>query len=307
MVRSLNREANPRIGQGWRARLALRFEAGPERTQLARREHQGPLVIQRPFYPEGPEPSADAGAPSGTRAGSLAAEPCHAYLIHPPGGVASGDDLTLEVEVGARAHALLTTPAAAKFYRRGPAGHAVVRQHLRADGLLEWLPQENIFYPHALVDLSTRLYLRGAARCIGWEIGCLGLPASEQTLGSGALRLCFGLWHEDRPLLLERLNLDDSVCAARWGLGGHVALGTALAYPAGPEELECARTALGAAGSGADCGESLLACTLIDGVLVCRATARRTDRLRALFVHWWQAVRPRVLARAARAPRIWAT
>jgi urease accessory protein len=276
--------SQPQPGRGWQARLALRFEAGASRTLLAAREHVGPLLVQRPFYPEG--------------------EPCHVYVIHPPGGVAGGDELTLEVEAGPGAHALLTTPAAAKFYRRAPAGGARVQQTLRADGaVLEWLPQENIFYPDAAVELHTVAHLSREARFIGWEIGCVGLPASAQDLAHGALRLRLELWRDAQPLLLEHLNLDQQALTARAGLAGHVAFGTALACPAGRRELECARAAM----AGADCAELRLACTLLDGVLLCRATAQRTDRLRQALVRWWQAVRPCVLGREAVAPRIWST
>jgi urease accessory protein len=55
------------------------------------------------------------------------------------------------------------------------------------------------------------------------------------------------------------------------------------------------------------CADVLLACTLVDGVLVCRALAPHADRLRQLFVTIWQALRPAMLGREAVAPRIWAT
>jgi urease accessory protein len=285
--------------RGWQARLSLRFEAGPARTLLTRREHVGPLLVQRPFYPE----------PASVEPVRTVA-PCHVYLIHPPGGVASGDELLLDVEAGPGAHALLTTPAAAKFYRRGPAGRALVQQRLSVDGgVLEWLPQENIFYPDAAVELATVASLAEGARFIGWEIGCVGLPASALDLHRGTLRLRFELWCRQRPLLLERFNVGHEMLAARWGLGGHAAFGTALAFPATERELQCARAALAATDgtAGGDCADLLLACTLVDGVLVCRATARRTDRLRAAFMRWWQAVRPGLLGKEAVAPRIWST
>jgi urease accessory protein len=281
------------LAGGWQARLALRFDATGGRTRLAHREHEGPLLVQRAFYPEAPI----AGA-----------QPCHVYIIHPPGGVASGDELRLEAQVGAGAHALLTTPAAGKFYRRGPAGLARVTQSLSAaGGALEWLPQENIYYPDSAVELRTIVRLSGAARFIGWEIGCLGLPASAQGIGNGSLRLDLELWHEGQPLLLERLALAPPVSSARWGLAGHIALGTALAWPAGPAELERARAGLGDGAAAGICTGMTIACTLVDDVLVCRAIAQRTDQLKQAFVRWWRLLRPTLLGREAVLPRIWAT
>lgn len=269
--------------RGWQARLTLRFEAVAARTELTRREHVGPLLVQRPFYPE--------------------ERPCHVYIIHPPGGVASGDQLVLDVAAGPGAHALLTTPAAGKFYRRGPAGCSRVRQSIAVDqGTLEWLPQENIFYPQAAADVATVVQLTGAARFIGWEIACLGLPASERGIEDGLLRLRFELWRERTPLLLERLNMTQESQRGRFGLQGHAAFGTALLFPAGAAELELARQCLPA-----NCADLLLACTLVDGVLVCRGTGRRADRLKEAFVRWWQALRPAVLGREAVRPRIWST
>jgi urease accessory protein len=280
--------------QGWQARLELRFEADAGRTRLAHRRHHGPLMVQRVFYPE---PTAATA---------------HAYLLHPPGGVVSGDQLQLDVEVRRDAHALLTTPAAGKYYRRAGLDGSVasMTQTLSVSGgVLEWLPQENIFYPDSAVQLSTQVWLDDGARFIGWEIGCLGLPANQATLGDGTVRQAFELWRGDAPLLLERLNIDRSCLAARWGMAGHTALGTWLAFPATERELALARAALAALGAPAavNCADMMLACTLVDGVLSCRGTASRADRLKQAFIDLWRALRPALLGRAAIAPRIWAT
>ena len=55
------------------------------------------------------------------------------------------------------------------------------------------------------------------------------------------MRQAFELWRGAAPLLLERLNIERSCLAARWGLAGHSALGTWLAYPAGAEQLALRR------------------------------------------------------------------
>src|SRR6187402_782414 len=114
----------------WHARLELGFSRSGSRTVLARRRHFGPLIVQRPFYPEG-------GI-------------CHVYLVHPPGGIVGGDQLALQVEVERDAHALLTTPAATRFYRAGPHPRAALNQQFVVqDAALEWLPQETIVFDGA--------------------------------------------------------------------------------------------------------------------------------------------------------------
>lgn len=263
--------------QGWRADLQLTFARRAARTCLVERQHRGPLLVQRPFYPEG--------------------DVCHTYLVHPPGGVVGGDELRLQVDTRQGAHALLTTPAAAKFYR---SDGRVARQNqiLRGDDTtLEWLPQESIFYPQANVRSTTRIELGSRAKFIGWEIACLGLPARKQPFDEGELRLHLELWVDGSPLLIDRLRI--SGAAPRWGLGGHEAIGTLLAYPATRAMVDAARLLQQ---PGVELGV-----TLVDKVLVCRALAAQAEPIKRAFIACWQTLRPLLLDRPAVPPRIWAT
>lgn len=261
---------------GWRARLELTFARAAGRTRIVARQHHGPLLVQRPFYPEG--------------------DVCHAYIVHPPGGVVGGDELQLQVETRSEAHALLTTPAAAKFYR-SDGRTARQEQILRAEGTtLEWLPQESIFYPQARVRSVTRIELASSARFIGWEIACLGLPARQQPFDRGELRLHLELWAAGAPLLIDRLRISGDT---RWGLGGHESIGTLLAYPATRALVDAVRC-LQAPGVE-------LGVTLVDEVLVCRALAAQAEPIKRAFIESWKTLRPLLLDRPAVPPRIWAT
>jgi urease accessory protein len=274
------------VPSGWRAELRLQFAARGRQTYLARREHYGPLRVQRPFYPE----------PGGAESGA-----CHTYVVHPPGGVVGGDELCVAIEVTAGAHALLTTPAATKFYR---SDGRVARQMQRLSvgaAVLEWLPQENIFYRGARVRSVTRIDLGAGSRFIGWEIPCLGLPASRDYFDAGNLALDLELWLDQRPLFVDRLRIDGATVAraAACELAGHHAIGTLLAYPADRGMLDLAR---GVAVHGAE-----LAATLVDGVLMCRALAGQAEYARRAFVAIWQVLRPALLQCETILPRIWAT
>jgi urease accessory protein len=267
--------------RGWTARLDLEFAQRDAQTYLARRQHIGPLLVQRPFFPE---PNA-----------------CHVYIVHPPGGVVGGDDLTLSIRALDGSHAVLTTPAATKFYRRNEA-HAQQRQRFDArHATLEWLPQESIFYPDAWARSDTIVELDSHSRFIGWEIPCLGLPARGDAFERGQLRLSMELWVDGVPRFIDRLHIDGAHRArkAAWGLGKFDAIGTLLAYPATASMLDEVR---GLSFDGVE-----LAATLVDGVLVCRYLGAQAEAVKHAFIAIWRALRPMLLERPAVLPRIWST
>ena len=274
---------------GWQAAIDLGFAADGGTTHLSRRAHRGPLVVQRPFRPEGPEV-------------------CHVYLLHPPGGLVGGDELTVDVAVDAGAHALVTTPAAGKIYRTNGAGvRQTQRLRVAAAGTLEWLPQEAIVYDGARATLETRVDLARDARFIGIDAVCFGLPARRAPFERGLCRQLFELHRDGRPLLIERGHYDagDGVMSARWGLGGASVLGFLVASPAPDAAAVESVRALAAAAAGGD----LAAVTVVgDGdALVARHLGGDAERARTFLHDAWRLVRPTLLGRAAVPPRVWAT
>jgi urease accessory protein len=265
---------------GWRASLRLTLRAAGGRTVLAERAHEGPLVVQRPFYPEGPV--------------------CHLYLVHPPGGVAGGDHLALSLRAEPGAQGVLTTPAATKIYRSFGARIARMEQHLLADdATVEWLPQETIVFRGARARLSTQVELAGRARFIGWEVLCLGRPASGERFDAGEVHQDFGISMAGRPLWRDRLRLqgDSAAMTGQWGLGALPVLGTMLACPADAALLQLARAT----------GSAEVSCTLADGVLLVRLRGASGESVRNELQRIWHALRPAFTGLAPHSPRIWAT
>lgn len=264
--------ADPLV-RSWRAALALGFERQGERTVLARRESEGPLVVQKALYPEG-------------------RDVCHAIVVHPPGGIAGGDELVLDVH--ANAHALLTTPGAAKWYRSaGPwAKHKLAFQ---VRDTLEWLPRETIVFDGALAELECDVTLGSDARYIGWEIVCLGRTGSGERFSSGRLKMHTRVRRDGKLLWLERGEIEAGGVLMRspTGLGGRPVFGTLVATcDAGAAMSQC---------------RALAPTTSLPGLTIARYLGDSTEAAFEAFAAIWTLLRPSVVGRNAIAPRIWCT
>lgn len=273
-------------GQGaWNASLSLGFARRGERTALVRRSHRGPLVLQKPLYPEGEAV-------------------CHGILIHPPAGIAGGDRLSVEVDVGAGAHALLTTPGAGKWFRSaGARSRLTQRIRVEAGGVCEWLPQESIVYDRALGDLVSEVDLAAGAVYLGMEMLCLGRTGSGERFRAGELSVATRIRREGRALWLERGRLSGGspLLASPAGLAGQPVTGTLLAAAPGLSTalLAACREERPTAGEAA--------VTLLPGLLVARYLGPACEPGRAWMLAIWRRLRPALAGRPAIVPRIWNT
>lgn len=267
--------------KGWQGRIDLRFGVRGQRTVLEQRRRQGPLTVQRPFYPEG--------------------DTCHVYLLHPPGAAVAGDQLETNIAVGTSAHAVLTSPGATQFYRS--SGRQVLQQQnlvVEPEASLEWLPQENILFSGAEVRSTTRVELSSGARFVGWEMLCMGRPSSHETFQTGHFDQRFEIHVDGHPLLLDRLQVSPRP-SGKAGMAGHAVAGTLVATPADQKALDRVRDI--------DPGtlEGIVGSTLLDHALVVRYLGAETEELKGLFARIWEVLRPLVLERPACPPRIWKT
>lgn len=294
----------------WQAQLDLTLQRQHDATRLTRRRHHGPLLVQRPFYPEGPKCS-------------------HIYLLHPPGGLVGGDRLVCNIDLREGAHGLVTTPAAGKVYRVADHTSAARKwqgQHsflqLAPGATLEWFPQETIVFDGAQGHIHTRIDFAADATVIGWDMLCLGRPQAGEQFNKGEIRQNLELHRDNQPLVIERALFEggDPILTAPWGLQGQPVVGTLYAYH--PEltrsGAEQAATLLGrvrdtlTTQSGTELPNSpapapLLAATLVNDVLIVRYLGASTEQCRSVFVNIWQQLRPELAGCEAHLPRIWNT
>ena len=274
--------AEPLISS-WKAQLALDFRFQDQKTTLAKKFHDGPLVVQKPLYPEG-------------------REVCHAIVVHPPGGIAGGDELSLKVNTEKNAATLLTTPGATKWYRSaGPWA----RQDIALDvkGSVEWLPQETIVFSGALAQSAVEVDLAAGAALIGWDIVCMGRTGSGERFERGSYRSSIRIRREGRLLWLERGRIDGGgkLLDSPAGLGGQPVFGTLYCCPGtlSQELMTEIRKVEPETGRGA--------VTRLPGILLARYLGDSSEAARRYFTGLWRILRPVLMGREAVEPRIWRT
>ncbi len=276
----------------WPAHLSLEFVHNARGTRLMRCRHQGPLYVQKPFYPEG-------------------ADLAHAYVLHPPGGMVSGDELKIAVDATVGARVLLTTPGAGRVYRaRGDQllQHQHIELNVAEGASIEWLPLEGIAYPGANARLDVDVHIADGGAFVGWDVLSLGLPAAAEIFDRGRIQQRFRLFHRDQLALVEHLRVDgEAFLQSVTGLRGQPISGFYVAGPFAEMDEECL------AGVRASCqgvwkaNQTLAGASVVGSFLVVRYLGSSSAQARELFTECWQHVRPRLLGREACCPRIWST
>ncbi len=197
--------------------------------------HQGPLRVQKPFYFEN-------------------SSECHVYVLHPPGGFVGNDVLDIRGRLESGANALLTTPAAGKFYRviAGAKQRQKVTWALQSGASLAWLPQESIYFCGCDAHLQTEFSVSRDSHLFYWDITVLGRQASGERFDHGRIQQDFSLISDGIVQLKERFLLDVNRASNRdennddlgpetighgdrapiqvkhWGLGGSLVFATAI-------------------------------------------------------------------------------
>ena len=120
--------------------------------------------------------------------------------------------------------------AGGKFYRS--AGSVAQQEQIikvAPKGTLEWFPSENIIFSGARAQIQTKIELSHDSNFMGWEISCLGRPASDEYFSKGELDQRFEVWRDGRPLRFERLWLkgDNPILKEKWGLWWRICSGKA--------------------------------------------------------------------------------
>ncbi|MGA8516044.1 MAG: urease accessory protein UreD [Burkholderiaceae bacterium] len=278
----------------WHAKLDLHYASAPLADGAPRTtvqfKHDGPLRMLQSLYPEGPAV-------------------CHNVLVHPPGGIVGGDTLDIAVQVATGAHALITTPAATRFYKSmGEPGTQQVKVQLHSGARLEWLPLETLVYNGCNAHNSAVFDIASGAEMIGWDITALGLPHANQPFERGSLQQHIevtGAWLEralidaaDTRLLHSPLGLAGNLCMGSL----FFATGDAITRERRERLLEIIRAVVADDALASTTG----ATAPNNRVVVVRSLAPMVEPMVALLRRVWVALRHAAWDMPAEVPRIWA-
>jgi len=287
------KHSHSQINSEWQAELTVEIERHQHRSFLKYWNHKGPLKLQRAFYPEGKSV-------------------CHLTVLHPPGGIVAGDNLSLNFNLATNAHSVITTPSAGKFYHTNSNNQLQTQNthaRLSAGAILEWLPQENIIFNGANAKLNNHFILEQNAQLIGWDINCLGRPASQELFLKGCFNQRLQLWRvqtEKNKPITKPIYIENSLYQgghkllnSKCGLQDYPVFGTFFATGK-TQQLDDIRKSL-------QHKTCITSASQLPELIVCRYLGTSTEQAKTLFTTVWNLVRQELLHRPACRPRIWDT
>ncbi len=280
----------------WNGGLEAVFAPSADRTVLRKLNFYGPLRIQSLFYPECAE---------GTRC-------AHCYLLHPPGGLVSGDHLNIDVKAIDGARALITTPAMTKVYMTD--SHHVSQSEsisLKAESSdLEWLPQGVIFFDGSDAIFSLKADLDEQSSLIALSLNVFGRKPNGADYIHARCRIDSYITRNGIPLLSEQLELEpgSDLLKSPYGLSGFGVCGQLYAIVRPEDEAaleqECSKMAPEFARYD---DRAMVAVTFANHVAAVRVLGESSEEVFSLLISAWERLRPVANGRSPLRPRIWNT
>lgn len=217
--------------------------------------------------------------------------------LNTSGGIAGGDRLSSRFTATCNARVTITAQAAERFYRARPDERPAEienRIEIEPGAAVEWLPQETIFFDHAVVSRRLEVELAAGAEFLSVEMLVFGRALMGETVRQLRLRDRIRIIRDGRPLLCDAIRIEGDAAAllARRCVAGEMRSAATLVYVAADAvgRLQAVRQSLQHAEAGASAE---------DGLLVTRILAPSGAALRRSVESALWALRGRPL------PRVW--
>lgn len=273
--------------------LSLRFDRRGGRTILASLERRAPYMAQRALYFDQAMPDL-----------------AHVFLITTTGCLLQGDRLTLEIALGPRAQAHVTSQSATKIHSMD-ANYAAQVQTITLDdeAYLEFLPDPLIPHRHARFVSDTQITIASSATLLFSEIVQSGRKhyRPSECFGATVIALATAAARpEGRRLFIEKLLIDPQRYVMRQTgvMGPFDVLGNVIVCT--PKENADRILERVAADVDLTAGVAFGACRLPrDAGLIYKVLGRETAQVKAKVRELWEVVREEVIGARLSPPFLW--
>lgn len=266
----------------WRAYLELEFKRSSQGiTTLALNRHEGPLMVQKPFYPE---------------------KACHIYMLHPPGGIASCDELNVKVNALKGTKVLITTPGATKYYKTD-SRRSSVRQdiYVDEDASVEFLPAQNIFYKGTRTKVCTSIYLTGNASFSFRDISKFGIKEEDFPFDNSSYLNVIRIIKDGKLVFKESTLIDgNDDYSGIASMNSNPYVGTFICSKVSESTMEGIEKILESENFTASAG-------IINNFTVIRFLGAKNEPIENAIVQIWALTRKENVSLSPCYPRIWST
>ncbi len=271
----------------YRAMLDMVFESAGGRTVLSRCQKVGSLDTQPPLYPEGNR------------------NICHAYLIHPPGGVVGGDVLDVQCTLKCGTHAVITTSDKTKFYRC--AEHVAVYKQvltIHPHAELEYIVQENMFFNGCNARVDMLIDCKSGGKFMVWVWHCQGQTANTEYKQNGTIQGKTIVLMNSKPAVAENIlfDFDNPITICQQGIEYPVSASFYISNDT-PHMLRDIRNIIDAMPF--DTSEGICVACLENHVIIIRMFSTTSAITRIAFTKIWQYIRKSRHQSETAIPCIW--
>jgi len=131
-------------------------------------------------------------------------------LINMTGGIAGGDQHSVNIHMGMHAAGLITTQSAEKIYRSlGRESELSLRLSLDPGSWLEWIPQETILFNEAKLRRLNQIHTSRTSRLMSGEILIFGRTAHAERILSGLMHDHREVYRDNHLIWVDALHLEE--------------------------------------------------------------------------------------------------
>ncbi len=235
----------------------------------------------------------------------LKEEIIQSVIVTTSGGLVAGDKITIDVNLDEKARAQVIAQAAEKIYRsNGSETQITINLVSKADGWLEFLPQETILFEGSRLRRRTNVNVIGSGRVLAGEIIVFGRLGYGEILRTGLVHDVWDVQQNGRLVWSDAFHLENeipSVLANPACFDGAVAMATVVyTGPSTQDNLRIARNIVEKQQS-----DGRTAVTCVNGVLVTRWLGKDILKLRNDFGCFWATFRNKLTGLPKQLPRLW--